>query len=262
MPTEDAQENSVNVAEEISALRPAKEKEQGARSSPVSTASPVQEYRGYPNVFRGINTTGSYHVYGDLRDPAGKMECSHNLRCSQVPNPSVAHLESNAIISRPVSSLSTFPSTVTRLAMTHGSFEGPSASMEEDSIQHPQRLSPSYNKGVICSPQSPLRSDCQPNSPTESCSSMNASMSVKQPSDCLKDVKARNWKKYKFIVMNQTPDENGKEAPGCSADVSAASPSQSPPRVGAAGGQRELQMEEGVGEHGEERAFLQSYSSR
>ncbi|KAK6310407.1 hypothetical protein J4Q44_G00184620 [Coregonus suidteri] len=41
--------------------------------------------------------------------------------------------------------------------------------MEEDSIQPPQAdslsLSPGCSKGVICSPQSPLRSDCQPNSP-------------------------------------------------------------------------------------------------
>uniref|UniRef100_A0A3P9NL58 BCL6A transcription repressor b n=1 Tax=Poecilia reticulata TaxID=8081 RepID=A0A3P9NL58_POERE len=60
-------------------------------------------------------------------------------------------------------------------------------------------------------PASPHRSDCQPNSPTESNSSINARMSLKQACDFPRDVKARNWKKYKFIVLNQTPDESGKE---------------------------------------------------
>ncbi|KAM6918700.1 BCL6A transcription repressor b [Xenentodon cancila] len=265
MQIEEVQKNSISVAEDISSSRPVKDNEPGCRGSYSATTSALQERRGYiPNVFRGINTSGSYRVYGDHHVHAGKMESSHNLRWLQVPNPSVAHHESSNIIPCPVSSHS-FPATITRVAVTHGTIEGPTASMEEDSIPHPQtnslRPSPSFSKGVICSPQSPLRSDCQPNSPTESCSSINASMSLKHPSDYSQDAKARNWKKYKFIVMNQSPDENGKEALGSPADVRVASPSQSPSRVGAAGAQNELQTDEGVGEHREERALAQGVHS-
>ncbi|KAJ3595146.1 hypothetical protein NHX12_004450 [Muraenolepis orangiensis] len=70
----------------------------------------------------------------------------------------------------------------------------------------------SFGKGsVICSPQSPLRSDGHPNSPTESSSSRNAALSLKRPSasrlggggDDDAAAKAHNWKKYRFIVMNR-----------------------------------------------------------
>lgn len=56
-------------------------------------------------------------------------------------------------------------------------------------------------------PQSPLRSDCQPNSPAESSSCSRGAVSpqnsVGEPG------KVRNWKKYKFIVLNSTDGMNG-----------------------------------------------------
>lgn len=58
------------------------------------------------------------------------------------------------------------------------------------------------HKGLMGSPQSPLKSDCQPNSPTESSSSKNA-----HGPQATSDPKARNWKKYKFIVLNQSSRE-------------------------------------------------------
>ncbi|KAM9845392.1 BCL6A transcription repressor b [Aulostomus maculatus] len=256
--TEDVQSNSLHLAEEIPAFRPFDTKEPDVQNSHTATSPGLQECRGY-NVFRGINTSGSYHVYGDHHIPAGKLESPHKIsalprggalsqkRCSQVPSTVMPHNESTTIISHPVPSHPSFPAPIIRPSEAHRSFQGPS---EEDSIQHPQtsclRLSPGFSKGVICSPQSPLRSDCQPNSPTESSSSRNATLSLKQPSDCPKEAKVRNWKKYKFIVMNQTPQNDEKDAHRGSTD--AGSPSLSPCSSDGTGGQTDLQGEETTSE--------------
>ncbi|XP_051873836.1 B-cell lymphoma 6 protein-like [Pristis pectinata] len=64
---------------------------------------------------------------------------------------------------------------------------------------------PVNHKGAMVGPQSPLKSDCQPNSPTESSSSKNAFRSPcadSPPNKSLLAAKACNWKKYKFIVLN------------------------------------------------------------
>lgn len=267
MQIEEVQINSLHLAEEIPALRPVDEKDLNLTTNHTSTSPRLQECKGYiPSVFRGINTSGSYHVYGDLHVPAGKPEGSDKVsdlprgwalsqkRCSQVPSTIMAHNESTTIISHPVPSHPSFPTTIIRSAGAHGSLQRPATPMEEDSIQHPQtsclRLSPGFIKGVICSPQSPLRSDCHPNSPTESNSSRNATLSLKQASNCPEDAKARNWKKYKLIVMNQTPDDSEKEAQGGSAEATPMSPTQSLYRSGAAGGHNEA--EEGASEHRED----------
>lgn len=83
---------------------------------------------------------------------------------------------------------------------------------EEDmSHQHyPLGISSAGRKVLMSSPQSPLKSDCQPNSPTESSSSKNAGLSQAaraQTTPGTQDPKARNWKKYKFIVLNQSAKE-------------------------------------------------------
>ncbi|XP_019752736.1 BCL6A transcription repressor a isoform X3 [Hippocampus comes] len=94
---------------------------------------------------------------------------------------------------------------------------------EEDLIHHhyPLGISSTGRKSLMSSPQSPLKSDCQPNSPTESSSSKNAGLSqaasgAQQPGAGTQDPKARNWKKYKFIVLNQSAreDEAGLRNPG------------------------------------------------
>ncbi|XP_074506824.1 BCL6A transcription repressor b [Sebastes fasciatus] len=277
-PIEEAQISSSHLAEEIPALRPVDEKEPDFRSNHMSTSSPLQECRGYiPNVFRGINTSGSYHVYGDHHVTSGKLEGSHKVsdlpsggalsqnRCSQVPSANMAHNESTTIVSHPVPSHPSFPTAIIRPAGAHGSLQTSVSPMEEDGFQHPQtsclRLSPGFSKGVICTPQSPLRSDCQPNSPTESNSSKNATLSLGQPSDCPKDAKARNWKKYKLIVMNQTPEESEKEAQGGGAEAIAMSPTLSPCRSGGAGGHHEVQAEDGASEQREENLMSQSLDS-
>ncbi|CAB1314388.1 unnamed protein product [Coregonus sp. 'balchen'] len=93
-----------------------------------------------------------------------------------------------------------------------GKEHGPQTTEEDVNQQHyPLGISSAGRKGLICSPQSPLKSDCQPNSPTESSSSKNAGLSLSQAGRCgaqppqgSQDPKAHNWKKYKFIVLNQS----------------------------------------------------------
>ncbi|XP_051985021.1 B-cell lymphoma 6 protein homolog [Xyrauchen texanus] len=69
-----------------------------------------------------------------------------------------------------------------------------------------ENIEPSDSSG----PQSPLRSDCQPNSPTESSS---CSRGAASPQSSVSDPKVRNWKKYKFIVLNSTDRVNDHSAP-------------------------------------------------
>nr|XP_020505063.1 B-cell CLL/lymphoma 6 member B protein-like isoform X1 [Labrus bergylta] len=263
MTVEEVQMNSLCLPEE----RPTAEKEQDFRNIHTSNSSYI------PNVFRGINTSGSYHVYGDPQVPSVQLEGPHkssNLtrggalpqkQCSQV-----APSEANTSISDPVPSRPSFPTTIMRPAGAQESLQRPATPMEKDSIQHPQnsclRLSPGFLKGVISSPQSPLRSDCQPNSPTESNSSRSATLSLNQSSDCSSNTKARNWKKYKLIVMNQTPDENEKEVQGGDpeSEAIAMSPTLSPYRREAEGN-GDVQTEEGAGEHREEIFMFQSSDS-
>ncbi|TRY96464.1 hypothetical protein DNTS_027534 [Danionella cerebrum] len=83
-------------------------------------------------------------------------------------------------------------------------------SLAEEHLSHQHYsmgISSIGRKTLMSSPQSPLKSDCQPNSPTESSSSKNAALTqASQPptSQGTQDPKARNWKKYKFIVLNQS----------------------------------------------------------
>lgn len=92
------------------------------------------------------------------------------------------------------------------------------SSLAEEHLSHQHYtmgISSNGRKGLISSPQSPLKSDCQPNSPTESSSSKNAALAqASQPltSQGTQDPKARNWKKYKFIVLNQSRKEEDTSA--------------------------------------------------
>lgn len=243
------------------------------QSNHAASSPPLQDCRKYvPNDFRGVNISGSY-VYGDTQAPYGHLEESSKLgdplrgltfpskRCSQVPYTNVAHSEDN-INPQPMSCHPCYATPIIQSGAQE-SLQRLGTPMEENGIQHPQSscstMSPYLIKGVICSPQSPLRSDCQPNSPTESNSSRNAALSLKHSADCLKDSKVHNWKKYKLIIMNQSSDENELEAQGDSIKASATSPSQSPCRTYATGGHGEVRPEEGASEHRQE--ILQSPSA-
>ncbi|XP_075427142.1 B-cell lymphoma 6 protein isoform X2 [Ascaphus truei] len=88
-------------------------------------------------------------------------------------------------------------------------------SSEDEISQHFKPTSSPVNRNGLVSPQSPQKSDCQPNSPTESSSSKNARISQGSGSPLSKgatDPKACNWKKYKFIVLNSL---NQSEKEGC-----------------------------------------------
>lgn len=88
--------------------------------------------------------------------------------------------------------------------------QAPLAEAELSQQPYSVGMASSGRKALIGSPQSPLKSDCQPNSPTESSSSKNAALShTTQPPTPhgMQDPKARNWKKYKFIVLNQSTKE-------------------------------------------------------
>lgn len=85
-------------------------------------------------------------------------------------------------------------------------------------------------------------------------------MSLKQPAEHPKDAKARNWKKYKFIVMNQTND-NEQEVKGGSAESTVMSPTLSPCRAAKAGQHSEVQGDDEVSEHRDEMSMSQSVDS-
>ncbi|XP_043080241.1 BCL6A transcription repressor b [Puntigrus tetrazona] len=59
-------------------------------------------------------------------------------------------------------------------------------------------------------PKSPLRSDCQPNSPAESSS---CSRGAPSPPGAASPLKVRNWKKYKFIVLNSSDGASDNSSP-------------------------------------------------
>ncbi|CAL8346208.1 unnamed protein product [Merluccius merluccius] len=213
--------------EEASALRPLGEMETNLRSS--HTVSPLQGSAGaayLPSVVSGINTSGSYHVYAHPSPAAavGRQQVDVRL-LSGLPREGVA---SQTLRSSPPPSTNVPVTSPTPSSAHHAETSlrrSPAAAKEElAAVQCPLALPPpGFGKGVICSPQSPLRSDCHPNSPTESSSSRNATLSLKRPSaGCdAAAAKARNWKKYRFIVMNQAAgggggddDDRGAEAAG------------------------------------------------
>ncbi|XP_021468538.2 B-cell lymphoma 6 protein [Oncorhynchus mykiss] len=251
---------------------------EGLATSPSHTSmSPLRDRRSYcPSVFTGINASGSsHHVHGKhIPMPIGKLPDALNFSdlhkgdsISQKLFSPANRTEATTIVHHPLSSQSS-SSSVTILrplpcsSCPSGPFmglQGPkhrgASPMEEDSIQPPQpdslSLSPGCSKGVICSPQSPLRSDCQPNSPTES---SGCSRNATQPSGCSQEPKARNWKKYKFIVMNQTSREKDEdEAQGGSAEAGDCTTPQGSNRTsGSEGPMKELQAAEMVNVHAEE----------
>ncbi|ETE57485.1 B-cell lymphoma 6 protein-like protein, partial [Ophiophagus hannah] len=115
-------------------------------------------------------------------------------------------------------STATGPDPAPSLTHSNAYFACNKTSKEEErptaEAKRTQRFEPTnapLNRKVVTSPQSPQKSDCQPNSPTESSSSKTACISpsaasAKSPTD----PKACNWKKYKFIVLNSL-NQNAKE---------------------------------------------------
>ena len=210
--------------EEVWVLRPLGETETNLRSS--HTVSPLQGMASatyVPSVVSGINTSGSYHVYAGPPPAAvlGQQQQAVVRLLSGIPREGV--LSKTPCPSPPPSTnVPVAPPTPSSTHHGEASLRRSAAVAKEEpgSVQCPLALpTPGFGKGVICSPQSPLRSDGHPNSPTESSSSRNASLGLKRPSAGGQDAattKARNWKKYRFIVMNQAADggERAAEASG------------------------------------------------
>ncbi|XP_067108472.1 BCL6A transcription repressor b [Osmerus mordax] len=238
--TEDVQDSLMHVSQDGPGFKTVLGTETCPRSNHTS-APPLRDSRAYgPSVFSGINASGSsYHVYGHLPIPLGKLSEACKISdlpkggtlplnlCSQVyEGTEAATTTTTTIIHHPLSSHSSSSPVICNSGALRG-LQAPTSSME-DCTQHPQpsphSMSPGCGKGVICSPQSPHRSDCHPNSPTESSSSKNAALSVTQPRGCKEEPKAHNWKKYKFIVMNQTSDEKEEEAEGGRTEARGCSP--------------------------------------
>jgi len=196
----------------------------GAATAPAPAVSYV------PSVVCGINTSGSYHVYAHHPPP---LATATRLLLSSLPREGAASQQTllpapsgNVPVATPSPSSTHHPSHLHHHHHHHQHTEaGPSPSRRSPTAEvRCPPAAPGFGKGVICSPQSPLRSDCQPNSPTESSSSRNAALGLKRaPAGCEDDntsaAKARNWKKYRFIVMNQTAgggedDDRGVEVSG------------------------------------------------
>ncbi|XP_069068901.1 B-cell lymphoma 6 protein isoform X1 [Pleurodeles waltl] len=110
------------------------------------------------------------------------------------------------------------------------------SSEDEISLHFKPSNLPANRKGLV-SPQSPQKSDCQPNSPTESSSSKNACIGQGTNSPVSKsptDPKACNWKKYKYIVLNslnqstKDKDTNQNEADNLSPQSYSSTPACQP----------------------------------
>ncbi|XP_028650855.1 BCL6A transcription repressor a isoform X1 [Erpetoichthys calabaricus] len=166
----------------------------------------------------------------------GTNSC-HTIACSRdVDEDEEVRRESHFTIPqspKPVSPHSRNPSfSVIGREQMEGSGNGSAGDAMDLQLHSSHHDSPGSCKGLLNSPQSPQKSDCQPNSPTESSSSKNASFShtLTSSSQCSPDPKARNWKKYKFIVLNSA-NQSSKEDSCAARDTESHSPlrNMSPP---------------------------------
>uniref|UniRef100_A0A8K9VDS7 BCL6A transcription repressor a n=1 Tax=Oncorhynchus mykiss TaxID=8022 RepID=A0A8K9VDS7_ONCMY len=206
---------------------------------------PFRDGRPYASsMFNGVNSPSNYHLYGGI----------HHKHCSPPDTGSAMRVDYSRAVSGGSASIHHTASYVSsreeemrkeshdggvsqaggvggsrkrafataghkQQIMVLGKEHGPQTTEEDTSQQHyPLGISSAGRKGLMSSPQSPLKSDCQPNSPTESSSSKNAGLSQAGRCGALplqgsQDPKARNWKKYKFIVLNQSATKEEDTGP-------------------------------------------------
>ncbi|XP_053566229.1 B-cell lymphoma 6 protein [Bombina bombina] len=146
-------------------------------------------------------------VLGEYRKPVAEMSssmCHNNLYSPKEPALEEARSDSHYNVvsgSRSAPSVRGSP----YFSCDKAGKEEERTSSEDEISQHFKPTNSPVNRKGLVSPQSPQKSDCQPNSPTESSSSKNARISQGSGSPVSKsstDPKACNWKKYKFIVLN------------------------------------------------------------
>ncbi|KAM4771937.1 B-cell lymphoma 6 protein isoform 1-T2 [Rhinophrynus dorsalis] len=176
--------------------------------------SEIQRANRYPkdSVLPGEN---SRTVLGDYRKPVSDM--SVNMCHSSIYSPKEAALEEHrnnthySIAAGSRSAGQAIRSSPFFTCDKSGKEEERTSSEDEISQHFKPTNSPINRKGLV-SPQSPQKSDCQPNSPTESSSSKNARISQGSGSPVSKgstDPKACNWKKYKLLnSLNQSERES------------------------------------------------------
>ncbi|XP_064792285.1 B-cell lymphoma 6 protein-like isoform X3 [Oncorhynchus masou masou] len=228
---------------------------------------PFRDGRPYgSSMFNGVNSPSNYHLYGGIHhkhcsppDTGSAMRVDYS-RAVSGGSASIHHTASYASSREEEMRKESHEGGVSQAGGVGGSRKrgfaaaaheqqkvvlgkehGPQTTEEDTGQQHyPLGISSAGRKGLE-GPQSPLKSDCQPNSPTESSSSKNAGLSLSQAGRCgalplqgSQDPKARNWKKYKFIVLNQSATKEEDTVPQ---DVVVPSPQRlglppSPQRLG------------------------------
>uniref|UniRef100_A0A8C0T308 BCL6 transcription repressor n=1 Tax=Canis lupus familiaris TaxID=9615 RepID=A0A8C0T308_CANLF len=175
--------------------------------------APGCESRAFaPSLYSGLSTPpASYPVYGHL--PVSSFLFSdEELRDARMPvaNPFPKERALPCDSARPIPGDYSRPAMEISPNVCHSSIYSPKEAAPEETHSAP------LNRKGLVSPQSPQKSDCQPNSPTESCSSKNACIlqtSGSPPAKSPTDPKACNWKKYKFIVLNSLNQNAKPEGP-------------------------------------------------
>uniref|UniRef100_A0A3P8UQ31 BCL6A transcription repressor a n=1 Tax=Cynoglossus semilaevis TaxID=244447 RepID=A0A3P8UQ31_CYNSE len=185
-----------------------------------SRIPPFRDGRPYSsNIFNSISNPSNYPIYGQFPMPGFTFPF---CKITDAKNPFV-DFSKNTIPPKHFGTISSSIIHSTTYAsrdvgrdneLRKDSHEGIGQSMGEEDLIHqhyPLGTLSAGRKSLMSSPQSPFKSDCQPNSPTESSSSKNAGLTqtagVQSPQGT-QDPKARNWKKYKFIVLNQSAKED------------------------------------------------------
>ncbi|KAM4693189.1 B-cell lymphoma 6 protein isoform 1-T3 [Discoglossus pictus] len=190
--------------------------------------SEIPRANRYPkeNVLPGENSRTVLADYGKAATDMSINMCHNNIYCPK--ETSLEDLRNDSHYNVVAGSRSSVPSVRSSpfFSCDKSGKEEERTSSEDEISQHFKPTNSPVNRKGIVSPQSPQKSDCQPNSPTESSSSKNARISQGSGSPVSKgstDPKACNWKKYKFIVLNSL-NQNEKEGCANQSDMGNLSP--------------------------------------
>ncbi|XP_026062690.1 BCL6A transcription repressor b [Carassius auratus] len=153
----------------------------------TSTESPSRFYRHLPLPMDTSNTTNPLWQIPKTGVIARQQRSPPDSRASARTETNGGATEAREERNR--------PSVLIRSAPAEGDRKTPLLNAEVENTE------PCHSSG----PKSPLRSDCHPNSPAESSS---CSRGAPSPPGSFSHPKVRNWKKYKFIVLNSTDDKS------------------------------------------------------
>uniref|UniRef100_A0A8B9RGC7 BCL6A transcription repressor a n=1 Tax=Astyanax mexicanus TaxID=7994 RepID=A0A8B9RGC7_ASTMX len=222
LPREDFLVSPLLLSQDVHGYRP----HEVVENMPGRAGGPFRDGRPYgAGIFNGVNAPSSpYHLYSQFpmqgfHFPLCKLADTKNTFPDFSKGAPIQHKHCPPADSASGAMLTDYGRS-TASGMCHaGPYSsarelGRNEEMKRESleglVQSIGMSSRNGRKTLMSSPQSPLKSDCQPNSPTESSSSKNAALSQASQPPALpgtQDPKARNWKKYKFIFLNQTTKE-------------------------------------------------------